>query len=231
VQAANLGIEFVPGVELAVEYPSGRFHMLGYLLDLASPELNGRLDLLKHNRMTRNERMIDKMQSLGIDITLEEVAAVAGGQIGRPHMAFILVNKGVVPTVADAFEHFLADGAKAHVPKDKITLQEGIDLIHSAGGLAVMAHPSTLKLSDEALMTELPRLQSMGLDGLECYYNRYSPARCRELEGMARRAGLLVTGGSDFHGDAKPDVRLGEADGTRAARYELLDALKQRAAR
>ena len=118
------------------------------------------------------------------------------------------------------------DGAAAHVPKDKIGLQEGIDLIHSAGGLAVMAHPNSVKLDDSALEAELVRLKSLGLDGVECYYSQHTPERTETLLKIAEKAGLLPSGGSDFHGAAKPDVPLGIVHKGGPVQAAILDSLK-----
>jgi predicted metal-dependent phosphoesterase TrpH len=231
--ARGTGVEVVPGIELAVEYPSGRFHMLGYFIDRRSEILNTRLRTLKENRARRNERMVEKMRSLGLPITMDEIAAESGGgQIGRPHMVAALLKKGLVDSAAEAWEQYLKDGAAAHIPKDKIGLWEGIDLIHAAGGRAVMAHPNSIKLDDEQLVAELPRLRSPGLDGVECYYSQYSSQRVETLIAMARSAGLLPTGGSDFHGAAKPDVYLGriyhDAPAPAQSLIELKSALDQR---
>lgn len=227
--AQSLGVELVPGIELAITYPSGRFHMLGYLVDPDSPILSSRLRLLKENRATRNDRMVEKMQTLGIPITLEEVrAASGGGQIGRPHMAQAMLKKGLVESAQEAFDKYLADGAAAHVPKDKISLEEGVELIHAAGGLAVLAHPASLKLADSDLANELIRLHTLGLDGVECYYSQHSSERTQSLLSMASAAKLLPTGGSDFHGIPKPHVFLGHVCGDQPAQDSLLDDLKKR---
>ena len=228
--AANpTGIELVPGIELAVTYPSGRFHMLGYFIQPDNPTLCGRLQLLKDNRANRNIRIVEKLNALGIDITLEDIIAESGGgQVGRPHMAAALIKKGVVRSFQEAFDKYIADGALAHVPKDKISLEEGISLIHAAGGLAVMAHPSSLKLDDESLAAELPRLKELGLDGIECYYSQHEPERTIWLLEQTGRAGLLVTGGSDFHGTPKPHVQLGVVHEGGPAPYSILEEMKRR---
>jgi hypothetical protein len=226
--ARERGIELVPGIELSISVPVGRFHMLGYLIDHEDPTLSERLWRLKDNRARRNERMLDKMLQLGVPITREEVAAESGGgQIGRPHMALVLFKKGIVSSTQEAFDRYLADGAAAHVPKDKITMQEGLDLIRGAGGIAVMAHPIQRLLDDDALMTELRRLRAMGLDGMECYYSQHTPERTQVYLEMARRAGLLVTGGSDFHGASKPDVYLGRVYQGQPVSAELLESMKE----
>jgi len=220
-------LEIVPGIELAVEYTTGRFHMLGYFINCHSDVLHTRLRTLKENRARRNERMVEKMVSLGLPITMDEIVAESGGgQIGRPHMVAALLKKGLVTSSAEAWARYLMDGAAAHVPKDKIGLQEGLDVIHAAGGLAVMAHPNSIKLDDRQLAAELPRLHRLGLDGLECYYSQYPSERVETLIALARKAGLIPTGGSDFHGTPKPDVYLGRIYCGRPAPAEILEAME-----
>ncbi len=227
--ARQMNIELVPGIELAINCSSGRLHMLGYLLDRENPILNGRLARLKKNRAARNAHMVDRLQSMGIDISIEDVIAESGGgQVGRPHMAMALVKMGAAKSAQDAFDRLLADGASAHIPKDKISVEEGLDLIHAAGGLAVMAHPASLMLEDAELAGELKRLRGLGMDGVECYYSQHTHERTDALLEMARGAGLLATGGSDFHGAAKPHVRLGHVYGDKPAPTALLAALKER---
>jgi predicted metal-dependent phosphoesterase TrpH len=227
--ARQLNIEVVAGIELSIDYPHGRFHMLGYLLDIHSKTLTDRLRLLKENRSKRNLRMVEKMQQIGISITMQDVEKSSGhGQIGRPHMAIALVKKGVVSSVQEAFNLYLAEGGLAYVPKDKITMEEGIQLIHSAKGLAVLAHPSTLKIEGAEMMDALVHFRHAGLDGMECYYSQYKPELIDEYLTMACNAGLLVTGGSDFHGATKPGVFLGHIIRSSPAPNALLCALKQR---
>ncbi len=231
VAAADVGVELVPGVEIAVDYPYGKMELLGLLIDRHSPGIGGRLDLLQRNRANRNAIMVDKMQALGLDVTLAEFEEEAGGPVvGRPHMARVLVRKGIVHTPQEAFDGYLAAGGPAYVPKDKIGVEEGLRLIHEAGGVAVMAHPHSTRLPDDELLGELLRLKDLGLDGVECYYSIYHPDRMEALLRLTQRAGLLPSGGSDFHGPTKPDVRLGCVDGDLPAPAHLLDALKQRAA-
>ncbi len=228
--AAQTGMELVPGIELAVQYHSGRFHMLGLLIDRYSPVLNNRLTELKENRARRNERMAARLRELGLPITLDDVVAESGGgQVGRPHFVAALIRKGLVRSAREAWEKYVMDGAAAHVPKDKIGLQEGIDLIHAAGGVAVMAHPMSVKLEEDQLRSELKRLKSMGLDGAECYYSQYPPERVHFLLDATAAAGLLPSGGSDFHGTPKPDVHLGVIYQGRAVPPNVLSSLKQAA--
>jgi predicted metal-dependent phosphoesterase TrpH len=227
--ARQMNIEMVPGIELSVAYPRGRFHLLGYLINYDNRALSERLRLLKENRANRNVRMVAKMQEIGLLVTLDEIREESGGgQVGRPHMAAALVKKGIVGSVQEAFDRYLGSDAPAYVPKDRITVPEGIELLHAAGGLAVLAHPDTLKLDDDALAVELARLRAMGLDGVECYYAQYTTERVDALLRLASGAGLLVTGGSDFHGEAKPEIRLGCVVEGRPAPTALLLAMKER---
>ena len=226
--AGELGLELVPGIELAVDYPPGRFHMLGYFVRPDSQELCGRLRELKENRARRNIRMVDRMRELGLPVTMDDVAAESGGGvIGRPHMAKALMRKGIVASVRDAFNQYLAEGAPAHIPKDKIQVREGIDLIHSAGGLAVVAHPISLGLEPENVVPELRRFKEMGLDGVECCYSQFTPEQVNFYLAAAGEVELLPTGGSDFHGAAKPSVRLGQIIDGGPVPYEMLRELKK----
>lgn len=228
--AAEAGIELVPGVEIAVEYPFGKLELLGLLIDPDRGGISDRLKVLQSNRTNRNTIMVAKMQALGIDVTVDELVAEAGGPVvGRPHMARVMVRKGIVHNVQEAFDTYLAAGGPAYVPKDKIEVDEGIALIHDAGGVAIMAHPHSTRLADDELLRELLRLKEIGLDGLECYYSIYSPDRMEALLNLSRRTGLLASGGSDFHGLTKPNIRLGHVDGDLPAPTRLLDAMKARA--
>ena len=143
-------------------------------------------------------------------------------------MARLMVKKGLVQNTQEAFDKYLADGAAVHLPKDKISVAEGLALIHGAGGVASLAHPNHVRLVGRDLLAELKRLKSIGLDAVECYYSQHSVERTEELLGMASEAGLLPTGGSDFHGITKPTVRLGEVLEGKPVPMSVLDRLKQR---
>jgi len=229
--AGSAGVELVPGVEISVDYKPGKMDMLGLLIEADAPAISQRLTDLQANRASRNDRMLAKLTGLGIDLTLEDVRAESSGHsLGRPHMARALVRKRVVDSVQEAFDLYLGAGGAAYIPKDKIGPAEAIRLIHDAGGLAFIAHPSTMKLEDDALGPELRRLRELGLDGVECYYSQYDAARIQSLLRLARSAGLLPSGGSDFHGGTKLHVSLGKVDGDLPAPTALLDAMKERLA-
>lgn len=223
------GIEVIPGVELSVQISHGQFHLLGYLIDPKAGELAGRLRQLRENRNRRNRLMIEKLQGLGLDISLEEVSAIAGGEVvARPHFARALLAKGYVSTTQEAFDRYLADGAAGHIHKDKLNADEAIALVHSAGGLAILAHPNNLKRDEAETAEEIARMQSLGLDGIEARYSRHTPEDTARYLALAEQRGLLTTGGSDFHGPTvKPNIYLGHVEGENAAPYCLLDALRK----
>jgi predicted metal-dependent phosphoesterase TrpH len=224
----RLGIEVVPGIELSAEFEKGQCHILGYFLDPNDPALLARLRNVLENRDRRNGKIVGKLQELGFDITLEEVSAVAGGDVvARPHFARVLVDRGYVRSMQEAFDVYLAKGAKAYVDRDRLTQQESIDLLHGAGGLAILAHPNNLNRDAAQTEAEIARMQSLGLDGIEARYNRHTLEDNARYLALAERHGLLTTGGSDFHGlTVKPDVFLGHVEGDRPAPYALLTALK-----
>ncbi len=214
-EAQAQGLAFVPGVEISVKFDGpGHFHLLGYFLDYRDQALQKALKALKEARASRNQKMLEKLQDLGIEITWDELRAVSGGgEIGRPHLARLLVEKGVVRDTNEAFEKYLAKGAPAYVPKALLDPKEAIDLIHSAGGLTSLAHAYYLKLEEQDLINYVTQLKEQGLDAIEAYYTDHSREFTQFLLDLAKRLGLLVTGGSDFHGDNKPEISLGKGKG------------------
>ena len=232
--AGEAGIELVPGVELSVEDDGGRFHLLGYGFDPDDAALGEKLVTLRAARADRNERMAAKMSELGLPLTMDDVRAEAGEDadvIARPHFAQALIKKGVVRSVAEAFDTYLSSGKPLYLPKEVLTPREAIALIHAAGGVAVMAHPGLVPLSASALADRIASLHTdAGLDGLEAYYSQHGPADTDRFLTLARRHGLIVTGGSDFHGTPKPHVPLGIVFQGRPAPYVLLTQMRTRIA-
>jgi len=229
-QGKALGVEVIPGVELSVLFPKGNMHILGYYIQKDSPYLRDVLGIVQEARRQRNPRMIKRLQELGIPITLEQLEEMAkGGQIGRPHFARALVKMGVVKSVGDAFKRYLARGAKAYVPKSVLSPKEAIDAIHKAGGLSVLAHAFSLGCKHFGELESIVEgLATDGLDGIECYYSEHSHDLTRALIGLARRLGLAVTGGSDYHGKAKPYIHLGRGKENLNVPYECVLELKER---
>jgi predicted metal-dependent phosphoesterase TrpH len=230
--ASRLGIEFVNGIEISAEYSPGTMHILGYYIDDASTALGPRLDELVAARDQRNPEIARLLQSMGFDITYEEVTKIAGNDlVGRPHFARLMVEKGYVESLQDAFNRFLGKGAAAYVEKKRLSPADAIALIHDAGGVAVLAHPYQLKLtSAEEVEQLIAELTALGLDGIEAIYSRHSQAERDYYSEMAARYGLLITGGSDFHGTYKPDISIVNGKGDLRVPYSLLEGLKARAA-
>jgi predicted metal-dependent phosphoesterase TrpH len=224
------GLEVIPGVELSVDFPKGTMHLLGYYIDPLCPELIEKLTVLQQARRERNLKIIESLRALGIPMELSEVKAAPGhGQIGRPHFAYTLVNKGYARNIQDAFDRYLRKGGPAYVEKFRFTPQEALAFIAMAGGITVLAHPFTLNLPQpqdiESLLVEL---KGKGLDGVEVYYPEHSEGQTKVYRYLAQRYGLLATGGSDFHGLTKEDVDLGEGYGDGEVTYALVEAMKAR---
>jgi len=227
-EAGRAGIELVNGMELSVKWGDGTFHMLGYLFE-EGPALDAGLAGLKGIRQERNEKMIRKLNELGFPVTTEEVvAASGGGQVGRPHMAKALVARGYFPTVDAAFATLLRKGRPAYVTVERLEPEGAIALIHEARGVAVLGHPYQLKLDAAALDAQVAGLKRAGLDGIEVQHSNHDPERQSLYESLARKYDLAGTGGSDFHGDVKPDIRLGRAWGGAPIPLSRLDDLKRR---
>ena len=230
--AERLGIEFVNGIEISAEHDPGTMHVLGYYIDDESVNLRTTLAELKLARDERNPEIARRLQSLGLDIDYDEVVGIAGSEIvGRPHFARLMVEKGYAQSIQDAFTRFLAKGAPAFVNKKRLSPADSISLIHSAGGVAVLAHPYQLKpLTTEDQDRLIGELAALGLDGVEAIYSRHSQEQRETYSRMAARHGLLVTGGSDFHGSYKPDINIVNGLGDLQVPYSLLEELKNRAA-
>jgi 3',5'-nucleoside bisphosphate phosphatase len=229
----EFGIEVIPGVEISAEHPNGSMHILGYFLEYQSELLARRLGVLKQARLDRNPQIIAKLNQLGIPLTLEQVAAISGGgQMGRPHIAQALYQGGHVRTLQEAFDRYLGNHGQAFVNKFRFPPDEAIAMIREAKGVPVLAHPFTLGLaSAETLRPRLAELKGLGLAGLECYYPEHSSGQQALYLSLARELGLLITGGSDFHGANKPDVHLGRINCQSLLVYELVAAIKQWRAR
>src|SRR5947209_11216992 len=197
-RAAELGIELVPGCEISCEVPRGTMHVLIYFVEPGGP-LEAELIRLQAARDARNARMFERLRGeLGLPITPEEVEAEAGGKgIGRPHVAAVLVRNGVVDTIQEAFDRYLAKGQPGYVEKQRLYPDQAIGLALASRAVPVIAHPFSLELDPAALEGAVGELAALGLVGLEAIYGRYSPEEREGLAALARRHGLVVTGGSD----------------------------------
>ncbi len=227
--------KFLTGVEISATPPPsfhcpGSFHILGYNINVDDPDLNQTLNTLQEARKTRNPRIIKRLNDLGLDICLEEVQHEAGdSQLGRPHIARTLIKKGYVRTVDEAFDNYLGKGKPAYVDKYRLSSSQAISLIAAAGGFPVLAHPSLLecKRIDE-LERLLKTLIDSGLKGIEVYYPSHLPEETAQYARLASRYGLLQTGGTDFHGEIKPDIQMGRGKGNFSVPYALYETLINR---
>jgi len=222
-------MRLVTGCEIscATDAP-GALHILVYFVDGASP-LARRLGALQTAREDRNERIVAALRGHGIDITLDEVLAEAGDatSVGRPHVARVLVRKGAAASIQDGFDRWLGKGRPAYAERERLHAEDAVGLAHASGAVTSLAHPYSLELTPSALDEEVGRLATLGVDAMECIYGRYSPGERRELQDLAARHGLAVTGGSDYHGDNKPDIAVGVGRGDLEVPIELLDRLEE----
>lgn len=229
IHGRDIGVEVVPGVEISAEFKPGTMHILGYDVDPTNVDLWTKLEALQVSRLTRNPKIIAKLQALGFSITMDRIQSVAGGgQIGRPHFAKVMMDLGYVSSISQAFDLYLSKGAPAYVDKFRFTPEQAVVIIRKAGGLPVLAHPFTLHLDTDALETLLADLARAGLAGLEVYYSEHSPEMTRDYLAMAQRIGLAITGGSDFHGANKDGITLGRGLGNLAIPYQLLTDLRKK---
>lgn len=225
-------IHLLSGVEISAAPPPlcpprGSFHILGYGIDVRHAGLESLLQRLQHARRDRNPRIIRRLHRLGLDLDLESAAAVAGGlrHLGRPHIARLMVQRGFAADIDEAFDRYLGYGRPAYVDKYRVPCREAIGTIRDAGGLAVLAHPGITLGADLDLEAVLAELVAMGVEGIEARYPGHDRGQTRRYEAAARRFDLLVTGGSDFHGDIKPDIALGTGAGDLDVPIELYDRL------
>ncbi len=199
------GLPVISGVEVSATWRQHTVHILGYGFDPTLPELQHWLRPLQDGREKRNQAILDKLRGLGIAISGKELQAVSGqGQTGRPHFARLLVQRGVVADCAAAFALYLGRGKAAWAPRFTYSAAEAIAMIHRAGGQAVLAHPGVLSPDIRVIAAVVRELIRPGLDGLEAYYPSHTPTLRRRLTELAQKHGLLVTGGSDFHGATRP---------------------------
>ncbi|MFF8970485.1 PHP domain-containing protein [Streptomyces sp. NPDC014995] len=211
IAALPPGLTLVTGAELSCRIDGISMHMLAYLFDAEEPALLAERELVRDDRVPRAKGMIAKLQGLGVPVTWEQVARIAGdGSVGRPHVATALVELGVVPTVSDAFsQDWLADGGRAYVEKHETDPFEAIRLVKAAGGVTVFAHPAASKRGRTVPESAIAELAAAGLDGIEVDHMDHDPDTRARLRGLAKELGLLVTGSSDYHGSRKTCV-LGE---------------------
>ncbi|MBF0224794.1 MAG: PHP domain-containing protein [Desulfobacterales bacterium] len=225
-------LKFITGVEISTDPPEnfsfkGSFHILGYGINIDNQELNEKLTLLKNARKDRNPQIIKKLNDLGVDITLEEIKKEEGidAQIGRPHIAKLIIKKGYAKSINEVFDKYIGKGKPAYVDKFRIECSKVIELINNAGGIAVLAHPILLNIDKDTLAKLVSVMVNMGLKGIEVYYPDHSEDKMIDYKDIADKFGLLITGGTDFHGALKPDIKMAYGYGNMLIPYELYEKL------
>jgi 3',5'-nucleoside bisphosphate phosphatase len=204
---AYASLAFIPGVEISTDLADGEAHILGYFIDYASPELAKLLQKSRDSRSGRGKRMVEKLNALGVKIEWARVQQIAGdGAIGRPHVAQAMMEKGYIKQFEEAFDKYIGHGGPAYVEREKMTPEEAVSMIINARGLPVLAHPFTVK-DPEAMVISLKKV---GLVGLEVYYKDNTPHQTANTLQLAKKYGLIPTGGTDFHGIGDGnEVKLG----------------------
>lgn len=228
--AARHGIDLVPGIELSLDYDRGGMHLLVLWLSNDAGPLQARLVGLQEARNRRNEAIVELLNDTGMELTIEEVLLEAkGGTVGRPHIAAVMMRHGYVPDIRAAFDLWLGAGRPAYVGRERLGAEEAIGLARESGGVPVLAHPHTLGIHTAHEMADLlSRLREAGLVGLEAEYASYHRHVRAGYNDLARRFGLLPSGGSDFHGDYKPGLAVGKGYGDLMVADEIMDDLASR---
>jgi predicted metal-dependent phosphoesterase TrpH len=228
--ARRARIRFVPGIELSADPQlgsphadarRGTLHILGMFIRHDAPSLKAIEARLLEARRQRNPQIVANLNALGVKITYDEVVALAPGVVGRPHIAQVMVNKGYVKSIHEAFAKYIGEGKPAYARKDRLTAAQAIDAIHDAGGLAMLAHPVQLKLDADELEHAVATLVKHGLDGIETQHSDHTAAMVEQYRALARQYDLLECGGSDYHGPRKP-VELG----SQRVAFDVYEALQ-----
>lgn len=226
--ASGTALEVIPGIELSTHYQGKDIHILGLDIDISDSRFQEALTHFQNSRERRNAQIIERLNDCSIDISLEQMADHFPESVWtRAHFACYLRDEGYVSSIKDAFERYIGDEAPCFVPREKVTPLHAIELIHSCGGYASLAHPLLYHLSNFELDTLVAHLTDAGIDALEAVYSTNRWTDESDLRRLARKYGLKITGGSDFHGDIKPSIDLGSGRGNLSISYDIWKALKQ----
>lgn len=222
----RFGVEVVPAIEFSVQSKT-ETHILGYYIDHKSPVLKEALARINEVRYQRTVNTCNKLRTLGFDVTMEEALAIApSGLIGRAHFARILAEKGYVGSVKEAFDKYLASGKPAYDGTQYLSAEMAIKLIDDIGGVSFVAHPHLIRLKDSELHDFLVKLKSVGLCGIEGYYNEYTPEMQDQFQNLARELGLEISGGTDYHAKMKPHIEIGIGQKDMKIPYTVLENIK-----
>ncbi len=227
-EGEKIGIEVIPAIELSAESAT-ETHILGYFIDINNQTLLKKLEYVRQVRREREEHTCEMLNKLGFSVTMEEVEDIAETDVlCRAHFAKIMVKKGYVSSVKEAFDLYLANGRPAYSGKQALTDEEAVELINEAGGMAFVAHLHLTRKPHDELKEFLLRLKAKGLCGVEGYYTEYTPEMQQEYQALAQELGLLISGGTDFHGSFKPHISIGRGLGELAIPYSVLENIKSK---
>lgn len=214
VAAEDVGIGFIPGTELSVDHDRTKIHMLVYFLEPTQGPLQSHLAGLRAGRTARNLEIVDNLNRLGYEISIDDVQRhAAGPSVGRPHIADALVEKGYIESRDEAFSDLLHDGGAAYVERERLSAADAIELARSSGAVPVIAHPVTMRLNRDGYADVFRELTGLGLGGIEAYYPMHDPELREHIADLAHRLGIAATGGSDYHGAGKRSYRVGVGTG------------------
>ena len=220
--AAEIGIEFIQGIEISCNVDNLEVHILGYFLNLNDEKFLAELEELKKAREKRNKKVVEKLEKCGIVIDIEKVKNMAPGNIiSRVHIANYLVKIGAAISKNDAFEKYLGKTGVAYVPKENFPPERAVKMLHANGAFISMAHPKLITQNDGLLENMIAELKKIGLGGLEAIYSTFTPSEKRKYKKMAKRHSLLVTGGSDFHGANREGIDIGDT-GLEYSQFRLI---------
>lgn len=225
--AASAGIELIPGIELSTDYHGKEVHIVGLYIDIENEQLLKKTAEYRKCRSERNALMVEALRKEGLSITMEElVAENPDCVITRANIARFLYEHGQIKSVREAFDRYIGDHCKCYVGRLKVASTDAVRLIKEAGGTAILAHPLLYGLSNTNLQKMIDALKPVGLDGLEAIYSTYTTGEEQQMKRLARENGLLISGGSDFHGSNKPDIALGRGRGHLYIPYSVLETIK-----
>ena len=226
----KININFIPGIELDAHVSKGKMHILGYYFDINDTNLLSSMQSFKKDREDRNNKFIQEFNKQGIDITIEDIKKYSAGNIiAKPHFARALLDKGYIKDLEEAYSNYFNVSPMKDIKRKSISPKEAINLIKKAGGIAILAHPITLKLNYDELRIEIKKLKEVGLDGIECYNSIHSSDDIKELIKIAEEYDMLITGGSDYHGPiSTPDYEMAKGKNNNIANMspKILSDLK-----
>lgn len=220
-------LNVIPGIEISSMYDRLEIHIVGLFIDPENTSLLEWLTALRQSREERNKKMLTVLSDMGIEISYDELSEFAAGSIiTRAHFAGIMLKKGYITSINEAFDRLIGDRCPAYIPRELPDYKTSINMIRSAGGIAVLAHPLLYKINTKGLEDMVSELAAASLTGIEAYYSTHSPSDTKYIKRLAQQNRLLLSGGSDFHGSNKKNLDLGTGYGTLAVPADLIDTLK-----